>query len=661
MGHNLIGSTGSGQSAAVAEHGLTISGDRITAAGGGFDPTDLTNVDPMLGGLASNGGPTQTMALMAGSPAIGHGSATIDVPGVITQLPATDQRGYSRTSGGAVDIGAVQYQYDLAVTGSETAVSAPSNTVTYTFTVTNNGPDAATNVTLTDPLPAHNTSAIGLPPAGWTDSISGGTVTFTDSNSLAAGQSATFTLILGLVLSPPSPLNNTATVGPSAADTNSANNQTTLTVLNATAGQELQDAVLFHFASPGPAYAAEDFSAAVNWADGGPANNSLDGTGTVSVVADVNGGFDVLGSHAYAAEGNHVITVTVTSNVGSISGAVDVAVADAPLTAGPLTPPAVILQQTLNQTVLYHILDPNASLTAAAFTATVQWGDGKTNTASDGTGTVSVVADPAGGFDVIGTHTYAANIVGAAYSIEVVDSQGRVFNKGVLFHFTDGNPLATAADFTATVQWGDGTNNTSATGSTVEIVADAAGGFDVVGSHAYTQNIRNGTFSVQVVDAAGASISASTNTLSVDYPLTAGTLDTPAVTTAGQSIANALLFHFTDGDPQGQASDFIATAVWGDGSSNSSSDGSGTVTIAPNAQGGFDVFGSHTFGEVLSGATYGVYIQDVSGAITGASTTHFSISYPAVTATGGFDITALKNTDSGANAGHVHRSGRRKH
>jgi hypothetical protein len=60
--------------------------------------TGVTMADPLLGPLQDNGGPTQTMALMPGSPAIGAGSG----------CPMTDQRGQPRT--GACDIGAYQHQ-----------------------------------------------------------------------------------------------------------------------------------------------------------------------------------------------------------------------------------------------------------------------------------------------------------------------------------------------------------------------------------------------------------------------------------------------------------------------------------------------------------------------------------------------------------------------
>ena len=48
-----------------------------------------------------------------------------------------------------------------------------------------------------------------------------------------------------------------------------------------------------------------------------------------------------------------------------------------------------------------HFTDANAQATASAFTATISWGDGAPATAG-------TIAAAGGGFDVGGTHTYAA-------------------------------------------------------------------------------------------------------------------------------------------------------------------------------------------------------------------------------------------------------------
>jgi hypothetical protein len=68
----------------------------------GFTATDdITNINPLLGLLQDNGGPTLTLALLAGSPAIDKGDNNF--------CPATDQRGYSRPYGIACDIGAYEF------------------------------------------------------------------------------------------------------------------------------------------------------------------------------------------------------------------------------------------------------------------------------------------------------------------------------------------------------------------------------------------------------------------------------------------------------------------------------------------------------------------------------------------------------------------------
>jgi hypothetical protein len=84
--NNLIGTGGSG--------GLTdgVQGNRVGVR------------DPGLAPLGDNGGPTQTMALLPGSPAVNAGSNAFVTPG------ATDQRGLPRIAGGTVDIGAFESQ-----------------------------------------------------------------------------------------------------------------------------------------------------------------------------------------------------------------------------------------------------------------------------------------------------------------------------------------------------------------------------------------------------------------------------------------------------------------------------------------------------------------------------------------------------------------------
>lgn len=59
-------------------------------------------LNPRVGALANNGGPTQTHALLAGSPAIDAGDSSY--------FPGNDQRGagFPRVRGGRLDIGAFE-------------------------------------------------------------------------------------------------------------------------------------------------------------------------------------------------------------------------------------------------------------------------------------------------------------------------------------------------------------------------------------------------------------------------------------------------------------------------------------------------------------------------------------------------------------------------
>jgi hypothetical protein len=81
QGHNLLGKTA----------GCTFASK----------PSDKLHLDPKLGSLADNGGPTRTMALLAGSPAL-------DVIPPAACAVATDQRGVHRPQGPRCDIGSFE-------------------------------------------------------------------------------------------------------------------------------------------------------------------------------------------------------------------------------------------------------------------------------------------------------------------------------------------------------------------------------------------------------------------------------------------------------------------------------------------------------------------------------------------------------------------------
>ncbi len=93
--------------------GHTLDGDGSCGTTGA---TDLAGLDPRLGPLANNGGPTDTHQLLVGSPALDAAAAD--------GCPATDQRGVSRRQGAGCDIGAFELQSSRS-TAAPRAPAAP--------------------------------------------------------------------------------------------------------------------------------------------------------------------------------------------------------------------------------------------------------------------------------------------------------------------------------------------------------------------------------------------------------------------------------------------------------------------------------------------------------------------------------------------------------
>ena len=183
--------------------------------------------------------------------------------------------------------------------------------------------------------------------------------------------------------------------------------------------------------------------------------------------------------------------------------------------------------------------DGDGNAAAAAYTATIQWGDG-----SSSAGTVSGT----GPFMASGSHvykeegTYAVSAAvrdsdGTTYSLSTTanvsdahlraaGSTGQLSNNsysGVLASFTDSDPGGKAKDYSVTIDWGDGAvGNGSVTGS-------ASGGFTVSGSHTYAS-----TFSYPVnvlVQDAGGSVGGAATT--VVGPLTEDQLALVPPSTSG--------------------------------------------------------------------------------------------------------------------------------
>jgi len=108
---------------------VTYAGSNIVNHLSGYyiGPAPITNA-PLLAPLGNYGGSTQTMPPLIGSPALDA------VTNSVTNLFATDQRGYPRLSGTLVDIGAVELQQATVTTLAASNLTLSNATLNATIT-----------------------------------------------------------------------------------------------------------------------------------------------------------------------------------------------------------------------------------------------------------------------------------------------------------------------------------------------------------------------------------------------------------------------------------------------------------------------------------------------------------------------------------------------
>ena len=147
--------------------------------------TTANRLNPLLGPLADNGGPTQTMILQFGSPATDAGSVALAVDPTTGQPLTYDQRGvgFPRVINGTVDIGAIENQglalvvntltddpngpipgyttlRDAITQANSVTTATPANPFVISFSVMG-------TIDLTSPLPALNNNINLNVPGAW--------------------------------------------------------------------------------------------------------------------------------------------------------------------------------------------------------------------------------------------------------------------------------------------------------------------------------------------------------------------------------------------------------------------------------------------------------------------------------------------------------------
>jgi uncharacterized repeat protein (TIGR01451 family) len=164
---------------------------------------------------------------------------------------------------------------NLAVTnvGSPNPVIAGNN-ITYTVTVTNNGPGTSANVVLSETQPTNTTFVSIAYASGTTGWSCSGTAYSCSIASLPVGSSTTFTVVakVGSAVASGTVITDTASVSATTIDPNPSNNYATVTTVVATAGQA--DLGITKTGTPNPVLAGNNITYTIVVTNNGPATSS---------------------------------------------------------------------------------------------------------------------------------------------------------------------------------------------------------------------------------------------------------------------------------------------------------------------------------------------------------------------------------------------------
>lgn len=324
-----------------------------------------------------------------------------------------------------------------------------------------------------------------------------------------------------------------------------------------------------------------DFTATVDWGDGSPIEAITPGNIRPSSSNRVGEqpSFLIFGTHTYAEEGNYPVVVTVLDVGGATASNVPtlVNVPDSALIPVNVNVPVVGIEGGAFGGPVASFLDINPNGTAGEFTASIVF-NGETLPAV-------VTADPTANARFLITPVTPI-VFGKAGLVPIlvrVDDEGGAFAefkvvatvgdaplsgaispitgaRGVPFSgniaaFSDPFKGAVASDFTATIDWGDGTTGPG------QILG--TGPFTVGGTHTFA-NEGALTTSVVIRDkASGATLLTLVGSATIpDAPLS---INGQAFSVQLGTPFSGTIATFTDGDATPMLSDFSAKVAWGDG------------------------------------------------------------------------------------------------
>ena len=292
----------------------------------------------------------------------------------------------------------------------------------------------------------------------------------------------------------------------------------------------------------------------------------------------------------------HTISVEVTDRTGHEIGVgtAVLTIKDAPLVVSGFTYDVTEGQKFNRNVATFQDIGGTEDL--SHYSAIINWGDGTSSVgnvirdgsqlrvagahayANHGDFNVQVAISEDGGNPTIATTTVHVHDAGiSANRTYLSQTVGRSFTQPVA-SFKDRNPLGNISTFSTTINWGDGTTSVGT------LVANASGGYNVMGTHTYA-TANDFTIKVNIVDA-GVTTTVTSNAHVIVGQITARGLTAVGTATLDSTYAIAA---FTDSDRSATANLFSASIAWADGTTS-------TGTIERDGNGGFRVIGDHRYG-----------------------------------------------------------------
>ncbi len=423
---------------------------------------------------------------------------------------------------------------------------------------------------------------------------------------------------------------------------------------NAAEGTPSSSQTVARFTDPSGAVAASNYVANIDWGDGTSSFGLI-------TLAQASGIFTVSSGHTYTEEGSYTIHTTI-SRTGALDASTNstATVLDVPVSpTGGFIVNAFRGVQSASQTVA-TFTDPAGAEGLGEYAATINWGDGRT---SPGAITFNAGSQV---FTVKGDHLYNAE---GLFTISVTIQHGTAQNRsaissanvvhpplvvtgGLTYAAIEGKlmtlPVATFTDpvqgseatsnYSATVNWGDGTSDvTGVTGRVFITVDQATGIFTVHGVHTYSEEgTRQITIAVRYRTEPSSSVTSTAVIADPAVVVTGGLTvnGTEAVTFTNKTVAT-----FTDPGGAEPLADYSAMINWGDGNSSA-----GVITFNTTTK-VFSVAGDHRYNDGGNYTITTTIVHDTAPDASATSSAH--ITDAPVVPTGGFTFNAVEGALSG--------------